>query len=69
MQMHPDWYARDYRGELRLSPLWDCSDIIAFDCARPSLREYMIQSMCYWIDAFDVDGFRCDVAEYVVNDF
>ncbi len=47
MQTHLDWYARDYRGELRLSPLWDWSDIIAFDCDRPSLREYMIQSMCY----------------------
>jgi glycosidase len=29
----------------------------------------MIESMKYWVKEFDVDGFRCDVADYVPVDF
>lgn len=68
-QSHPHWYARNYRGDFRPSPWWDWSDIIEFDYAQPELREYMIDAMCYWVRAFDIDGFRCDVAGYVPNDF
>ncbi len=66
---HPEWYARDYKGDFRPSPWWDWSDIIEFDYSNPELRAYMIDAMQYWIDTFDIDGFRCDVAGYVPNDF
>ncbi|MDM7860281.1 alpha-amylase family glycosyl hydrolase [Alteromonas sp. ASW11-36] len=68
-QSHPQWYARNHRGEFRPSPWWDWSDIIEFDYSHADLREYMIEAMCYWVDEFDIDGFRCDVAGYVPNDF
>lgn len=66
---HPHWYARDHHGEFRPSPWWDWSDIIEFDYDEPALREYMINAMRYWVERFDIDGFRCDVAGYVPNDF
>lgn len=66
---HPEWYARDYKGDFRPSPWWDWSDIIEFDYDQPDLREYMINAMVYWVKHFDVDGYRCDVAGYVPNDF
>ena len=66
---HPDWYARDYKGDFRPSPWWDWDDIIEFDYDNPALRDYMIDALCYWVREFDIDGFRCDVAGYVPNDF
>ncbi len=66
---HPDWYARDHKGNFRPSPWWDWDDIIEFDYSVPALRRYMIEAMCYWVEQFDIDGFRCDVAGYVPNDF
>ena len=37
----------------------------------PKLREYMIAMLKHWIDpaAFDLDGFRCDVAYEVPTSF
>ena len=66
---HPEWYARDYKGDFRPSPWWDWSDIIEFDYDQPGLREYMVKAMAYWVEEFDIDGYRCDVAGYVPNDF
>lgn len=66
---HPEWYARDYKGDFRPCPWWDWEDIIEFDYAQPELRQYMIEAMAYWVERFDIDGFRCDVAGYVPNDF
>ncbi|WP_100642830.1 alpha-amylase family glycosyl hydrolase [Alteromonas facilis] len=69
VESHPDWYARDHKGDFRPSPWWDWSDIIEFDYANVQLREYMLDAMCYWVEQYDIDGFRCDVAGYVPNDF
>lgn len=66
---HPDWYARDFKGDFRPSPWWDWDDIIEFDYDQPGLRDYMIEALCYWVKTFNIDGFRCDVAGYVPNDF
>jgi len=66
---HPNWYAKDHRGDFRPSPWWDWSDIIEFDYSQPDLRRYMIEALQYWVKTYDIDGFRCDVAGYVPNDF
>lgn len=69
VESHPHWYARDYKGDLRPSPWWDWSDIVEFDYDQIELRNYMIEALKYWVETFDIDGFRCDVAGYVPNDF
>jgi glycosidase len=66
---HPEWYARDYKGDFRPCPWWDWDDIIEFDYNNGDLRQYMVDAMSYWVREFDIDGFRCDVAGYVPNDF
>lgn len=66
---HPDWYDRDWKGDLHPTPWWDWSDIIDLDYSKPALREYMTSAMKYWVKEADVDGFRCDVAGYVPVDF
>jgi glycosidase len=35
----------------------------------PELREYMTQSLEYWVKETNIDGFRCDVASMVPTDF
>ena len=66
---HPDWYERDYKGDFRPTPWWDWSDIIDLDYANPDLRQYMTESMKYWVEEVGVDGYRCDVAGFVPVDF
>ncbi len=66
---HPEWYAKDHHGNFRPSPWWDWDDIIEFDYSQDDLRAYMLDAMMYWVEKFDVDGFRCDVAGYVPTTF
>ena len=66
---HPEWYARDWKGDFRPTPWWDWDDVIDLDYSHAGLRRYMTESMCYWVREADVDGFRCDVAGFVPLDF
>jgi glycosidase len=66
---HPDWYERNWKGDFHPTSWWDWSDIIEFDYSQRGLREYMADSMAFWVREAGVDGFRCDVAGYVPLDF
>ena len=66
---HPEWYARDWKGDFRPTPWWDWDDVIDLDYDQPDLRDFMVEAMCYWVREADVDGFRCDVAGFVPLDF
>lgn len=66
---HPDWYVRDWREEFMPTPWWDWHDVIDFDYSVPELRDWMADSMAYWVREADIDGFRCDVAGFVPTDF
>jgi glycosidase len=66
---HKDWYTPDSLGNMQ-PPLgtdwWDVADL-NYDNAE--MRLAMIDAMQYWLRDFDIDGFRCDVASWVPNDF
>jgi glycosidase len=66
---HPDWYTRDWKGDMHPTPWWDWSDIINLDYQQPGLREYMTEAMKYWVREAGIDGYRCDVAGFVPVDF
>ena len=66
---HPEWYARDWKGDFRPTPWWDWEDIIDLDYDQPALRKYMTDALKYWISEVDIDGYRCDVAGFVPTDF
>ena len=66
---HPDWYERDWKGDLRPTPWWDWDDIIDLDYQKEGLRKYMTDAMKYWVKEADIDGYRCDVAGFVPVDF
>jgi glycosidase len=66
---HPDWYARNWKGEFRPTVWTDWADIIDLDYSHPELRKYMTDAMKYWVKEADIDGYRCDVAGFVPIDF
>lgn len=69
VEEHPEWYARDWKGDFRPTPWWDWDDIIDLDYDNPELRRYMTEAMKYWVRDVGVDGYRCDVAGFVPVDF
>lgn len=64
---NPEWYAKDSLGKM-FSP-WDWTDVVKFDYSQRALRDYMIETMKYWLTETRLDGFRYDVAHQVPLDF
>ena len=65
---HPEWYTRTPEGALTSPAGTDWSDVADFDYSQPGLRQYMTESLAYWVRDFGVDGYRADVAGYVPRD-
>lgn len=66
---HPDWYTHGAEGQI-ISPVnmgWP--DVADLNYDNGEMREEMIACMRYWVEQFDIDGFRCDYASGVPNDF
>jgi glycosidase len=68
LMAHPEFYKQDKNGKL-LPPIPEWTDVAGLNYANPQLREYMIAMLKHWIQACDVDGFRCDVAYMAPIDF
>ena len=64
---HPEWYKTDSTGKL-LSP-YDWSDVVSLDYSKSGLRNYMTETMRFWVENYNIDGFRCDVAGLVPVSF
>ena len=67
MMKWPEFYEHDARGKITYPHDW--YDVAKLNYRNPKLREYMTEMLKYWIREFDLDGFRCDVAEDVPTDF
>ena len=73
-KQHPDWYTR-VNGKL-IAPVdpktgkpTDWTDVVDLNYDNPSMRQGMIDAMQFWLRETDIDGYRCDVAGFVPNDF
>ena len=64
---HPDFYAHDSAGNI-ISP-FDWTDTRKLNYDNKGLRDSMISAMKFWIRESNIDGFRCDVAGDVPDDF
>lgn len=67
LKEHPDWYNYDSTGKI-VSP-YDWTDVADLNYDKPELREYMKNTMAWWVKETGIDGFRCDVAGLVPVDF
>ncbi|MBS1918361.1 MAG: 1,4-alpha-glucan branching protein [Bacteroidetes bacterium] len=64
---HPDFYLKDASGNFTERNGWD--DVIDLDYDNPETRKAVIDAMKFWVERFDLDGFRCDMAHLVTLDF
>lgn len=68
MKEHPGWFIRDKKGHFTRE-VEEWSDVTDFNYDNPQMREYMLETLLFWIEEFDIDGYRCDVAGMVPYDF
>jgi cyclomaltodextrinase len=68
VKLHPEWYKHDSTGKI-VSPVANWYDVAGLDYSKPELQTYIIDMMKYWIREFDIDGYRCDVAEFIPTSF
>ena len=64
---HPDWYEKDADGNIVSPSGW--SDVAQLDFSNPDVRAAIKDAMFYWVDELSIDGFRCDYADGVPQDF
>lgn len=63
------WYTQDASGHV-ISPLntgWN--DVADLNYNNMAMRQAMIKAMKYWVYAANIDGYRCDAADFVPADF
>ena len=67
LKTHPDFYEKDSTGK----PIsaFDWTDTRSLNYDNKEMRDSMIASMKYWLTETGIDGFRCDVAGEVPDDF
>ena len=61
-----DWYVRDEEGNIVVE--YDWTDIAKLNYENQDMRAEMEKCMNFWVDK-GIDGFRCDVAYQVPQDF
>jgi alpha-amylase len=67
VKVHPEYYKRNEHGEFYDPHGW--TDVIDLNYDNQEMREAMFESMAFWVQHCDVDGFRCDMAMLVPLDF
>ena len=67
---HSDWYEKNARGEI-VCPTKDgvWSDVAQLDYANKELWTAMEDALLYWVKTLGIDGYRCDYAHGVRDDF
>lgn len=68
IQQHPDWYTRDASGQI-MHPVPAWTDVADLNYDQPALRTAMTAAMKDWVTHHAIDGFRCDAADMVPDDF
>jgi len=64
---HPDFYTKGKAG--KPIPAFDWTDTRDLNYDNKEMRDSMIAAMKFWLTESNIDGFRCDVAGEVPDDF
>lgn len=72
---HPEWYTQNEKGEI-IDPInpdtgtsWGWTDVADLNYNNLDMQNEMIADMKYWVEKFDIDGYRMDVAHKVPPQF
>ncbi|MCD8184754.1 MAG: alpha-amylase [Bacteroides sp.] len=63
------WHTQDAGGNIISPEGMGWSDVADLNYGSTEMRSAMLDAMKYWIETADVDGYRCDYAEGVPDDF
>ena len=66
---HPDWYQKDADGKIIIPPGTNYNDVAQLDFNNIEMKNAMIDAMSYWVYTANIDGFRCDYADFVAPGF
>jgi len=66
---HPDWYQKGANGAIIIPPGTNYNDVAQLNYNNAEMRAAMIDAMSYWVYNANIDGFRCDYADYVPESF
>ena len=66
---HPEWYQKDASGNIIIPPGTNYNDVAQLDFTKTEMRAAMIDAMSYWVYSANIDGFRCDYADFVPQNF
>lgn len=72
---NPDYYTKGNDGKITdpINPdtgeSWGWTDVADLNFENSDMRSEMIDAMKYWIEEFDIDGYRCDAAHSCPVDF
>lgn len=69
ISQHPDWYMQDESGNIVSPPNTVYTDVAQLDFNNQEMKDAMIDAMAYWVYNANVDGFRCDYADAVPQNF
>ncbi len=72
---HPEYYNTNEKGEIR-DPIneetgepWGWTDVAELNLINPEMRRQVIDDMIFWIEDYNIDGFRVDHAHGVPPDY
>ncbi|HQF41861.1 MAG TPA: alpha-amylase family glycosyl hydrolase [Ignavibacteriaceae bacterium] len=68
VKTNPEFYTKDSSGNF-IPPVPDWSDVIDLNYDNKELWKEMISALEYWLNEFDIDGYRCDVAGMIPVEF
>ncbi|MEC4005206.1 alpha-amylase family glycosyl hydrolase [Flavobacterium sp. SUN052] len=66
---NPSWYTHNSSGQIISPAGTNWNDVADLDYTNSAMRLAMIDAMKYWVTNANVDGFRCDAADFVPYDF
>ena len=63
------WYKQDAEGNIISPPKTGWNDVAALNFDNADMRKAMIEAMRYWVYQANIDGYRCDAADFIPADF
>lgn len=66
---HSDWYQKDASGNIIIPPGTNYNDVAQLNFSNAEMKNAMIDAMSYWVYNANIDGFRCDYADFVPTTF
>lgn len=72
---YKDWFCLNFDGNTAYNDgfwyeAWEgCYNLVKLNLRNPAVADYLLDTVQYWVDEFDVDGLRLDVAYCLDLDF